>query len=515
MVYIAGMRGFGSLLLIACALAVPVTAAAQVTVEQRPLPPVFVELPEGSFDRGGDISRIIYLNRCVGGCTVTNSNTNNAVNNESSIPMGNPGQVFTITEFVHGDTVWDAVVDCVRDVYSPFDVTVVDEDPGTVTHHEVMSAGLGSEIGWPDAGGVGGGGSDCNPGDNVISFAFLNGYPANNQAQIDDMCLVIAQESAHSFGLPDHLYDCTDPMTYLTIGSPGSCPRAYFRNKQMPCGEFQNNVPMCSCGGNRVNSHLQLTTTFGRGVQPPPPTASFLYPADGAQITTDPLFQIGAEDSRGVSRIEIYMNGWRWHTFNESVNLTPPFSWPGEYTINVSADLPDGVYEVEARTYNDLGLPGAFDEVSYGSATITLNKGSPCSGAGDCLDGQYCENGGCYWDQPVGELGESCTYDQYCIGPDVYDGVCAEGGDGLICTYDCVAGVNDNCPEDYYCPGAEGENNTCLPGDGPVDPGCCSTGDDTRGSVAARLTLVLGVGVLLFGRKRRPTRTRSSESDSV
>ena len=501
------MRGLGSWLVIACALALPAVASAQVTVEQPPKPPVFIEFPEGSYERGGEISNIIYLNRCVGGCQVTKSATNNAVSNESFIPVGNDGQVFTISEFVHGDEVWNAVVECVRDVYSPFDVVVTDVDPGNVPHHEVMSAGLGEEIGRGDAGGIGGGGSDCNPGNNVISFAFLNGYPATTQAHIDDMCLVIGQESAHSFGLPDHLYDCTDPMTYLTIGRPGSCPRAYFRNKQMPCGEFQNNNPMCSCGGNRVNSHLQLTSTFGRGVQPPPPTAEILYPEDGATIQTDPLVQVGAVDTRGVQRIELYFNGWRWHTFNESVNLTPPFAWPGEYTMNVTADLPDGVYQLEARAYNDLGLPGAFDEVSYGSATITVTKGAPCGSADDCDPGQRCEDGGCWWDQPVGELGDACEYDQYCIGPDVYDGRCAESPDGPICTYACFAGVNDQCPEGWHCPGEEGDDGFCMPGDGPEDGGgCCSTGDDSRGSLAARLTIIFAVTALLFGRKRRPSR---------
>jgi hypothetical protein len=232
-----------------------------------------------------------------------------------------------------------------------------------------------------------------------------------------------------------------------------------------------------------------------------------LYPEDGATITTDPLIQVGAVDSRGVQRIELFFNGWRWHTFNESVNLLPPFSWPGEYTMNVTADLPDGVYQLEARAYNDLGLPGAFDEVSFGTATITLNKGAPCTSADQCLDGQRCEDGGCWWDAPVGELGEACEFDQYCIGRDTYDGRCEDTGGGPICTYECVAGVNDSCPEGWHCPGGEGDEGFCAEGEaGGDDPGCCSTGEDTRGSVAARLTLVLGVALLLFGRKRRPRR---------
>ncbi|MCI0583267.1 MAG: hypothetical protein L0227_10330, partial [Chloroflexi bacterium] len=147
------MRGLVSSLVIACAVAAPAVATAQVTVEQEPKPTFFVELPEGSFERGGQISRIIYLNRCVGGCTITGGETNNAVTNESTIPMGNPGGVYNITEFSHDDATWNAVLACVQDVYSPFDVEVTDVDPGAVTHHEVISAGLGEQIGWGDAGG--------------------------------------------------------------------------------------------------------------------------------------------------------------------------------------------------------------------------------------------------------------------------------------------------------------------------------------------------------------------------
>lgn len=438
---------------------------------------------------GEEVSKIIFVNRCTGGCVITKG-SNSSIDNTSGTPMGTAGEVFTLSEFSHSEATWQALMQCVRELYSPYDVVVTDVDPGNVPHHEAIAAGNDFEIGW-SAGGVSGVVSSCVPTDNVISFSFLNQFSPNN---INSMCLVVGQESGHSFGMPDHLFDCTDPMTYL-----GSCGRAYFRNKSMPCGEFALGSPPCACGGVRVNSHVMLSEAFGPGTQPPPPVTSITYPPPDAMIGETPIFQIGAVDPRGVVRIEILVNGWLWHTFNERDSITPPFSWPTSYNITFTEPIPPGIVDIEARAYNDLGLPGAFAQVSYGSATVTATRGAPCESADECFDGQQCEDGRCFWDQPVGELGEPCEFDQYCIGPTTYDGRCAESGDGRICSYDCVAGVNDFCPEGYHCPGAEGDDGFCMPGDGEAPDGCCSTGGDSRASIV----IVLLVGFVLFRRRAR------------
>jgi hypothetical protein len=489
-------------------LALPLLAAPAAAEAPEPRRLVYVPLEPHQLTGGdGVTSKIIFLNRCVGDCIVTKAGANNAFRNESTIPRGTIGEQFRITEFAHGDEVWEQVMECVRDVYAPFDVMVTDEDPGNVPHHEAISAGLGREIGWPEAGGVGGGGPRCMPANNVISFSFLNGYRASD---IDQMCLTIAQESAHSFGLPDHIFDCTDPMTYLTISPSARCPRAYFRNKLMPCGEFEEGVPSCSCGGSLVNTHVRLTAVFGKGTQPPPPTGSFLYPEPGATIGARPILQIAADDPRGVFRIEIYVNGWRWRTWDQRTNITPNFSWPTSYPIDFNAepavDLPPGVADIEARVYNDLGLPGAFDEPAYASVTVQATIGAPCSSADQCFAGQKCEAGKCYWDPPSRAFGESCEFAQQCIGPDTFDGLCESDGSQQICTRSCFGGVNDNCPDGYYCLETNpGENSgVCWPGSPDDGGGCCSAGDGRRGAPLAPLLLALAVGgVLVAGRRRR------------
>jgi len=442
---------------------------------------------------GGGVSKIIYVNRCVGGCVITKG-SNSSIDDTSGTPMGSDGQMYTLSEFAHDDQTWQALMECVREVYAPYDVTITDVDPGNVPHHEAIAAGLSQQIGW-NAGGVAGVPSSCTPTDNVISFSFLNQLPPS---EVDLMCLIVAQESGHSFGLPDHIYDCTDPMTYLN-----QCGRAFFRNKAMPCGEFEQGVPGCACGGSRVNNHVMLSEAFGHGTQPPPPTVAIAYPADGAQLAEEPIFEIDATDPRGVARIEILLNGWRWYSYDVPSPITPPFSWPESYPVQLTEPIPPGTVDVEVRAYNDRGLPGAFPEPSYSVATITGTRGAPCTSADECFPGQACEDGRCFWDQPTGELGDACEIDQDCIGPDTYDGRCEDVDGGRICTLDCFAGVNDACPEGFYCPGAEGAEGVCAPGSAEEPGGgCCSVGPESRGSLAGRLVLVLAVGLLVLRRRR-------------
>ena len=42
---------------------------------------------------------------------------------------------------------------------------------------------------------------------------------------------------------------------------------------------------------------------------------------------------------------------------------------------------------------------------------ITVTKGAACTSAASCLDGQQCENGRCFWEQPSGEIRALFAYD--------------------------------------------------------------------------------------------------------
>src|SRR5690606_7201447 len=149
-------------------------------------------------------SDIIYLNRCVGGCTITPGKENSRTNTSSIA-----GVTRTISEFKHDDAAWDAVVRCVRDIYEPYAIEITDEDPGNQPHFEAIVAGMPEELGRETSiGGVAP--YRCQIINDAISFSFANRY-----RDPQDICVTVAQETAHAFGL-DHEFLCSDPMTYLS-----------------------------------------------------------------------------------------------------------------------------------------------------------------------------------------------------------------------------------------------------------------------------------------------------------
>jgi len=471
--------------LVASSLLLLLTASAAAEDAVWPPPDMkFEVVPYGPdvFEGGEGVSNILYINRCADGCDITKSETNNALTEESSIPEG-AASTYTVQPFGHGDPLWEELMSCIREVYAPYDVVVTDEDPGNVPHHEAIAAGTSANVGL-DGGTLGKAPGGCEPRNNVISFSFLNMYPAS---RVDEMCATVAQESAHSFGLSDHLYDCTDPMTYLA--QSGECGRKFFRNKLEPCGEFAGPIA-CQCAGTRVNPHVILLGTFGPGEDPPAPVATITYPTTGATITGASIVTVNATDDRGVFRVEAYLNDWRWGTFQLEESITPPFTFPTDIIVDLDDGYPDGVYDVYARACNDL-------DICTETAVVTVTKGAACSNADSCLDGQTCDDGRCSWDEPVGEFGDACTYDQYCIGPNTYDGKCAEVGGAEMCTDACFVGVNDTCPDGYAC---QAGANVCAPESD--DGGCCSTGTDGRGELATRLLLIGMIGGLLLRRRR-------------
>ncbi len=436
-----------------------------------------------------EISHTIFLNRCVGGCTIHPSGRDNSITDESGTPQYNGMTTDAmVSEWRWDDVLWNDLVECVRNVYAPYDVTITDVDPAPAAHHEVVVAGYATEVGFTPSsspGGIASRSSGCDPADNGLSYVF-----ANQTSSLPYLCAAVAQESAHSFGLLDHLFDCTDPMTYLALG--GQCGPKLFRNKLMPCGE--DFVRSCSCGGARVNTHVQLLGVFGKGADATPPTASISYPAADASITENTIVTVAATDDRGIQRIDLLMNGWKWGEWVAPESITPPFSWPTVFTVDPTNGFPDGVIDLEVRVYNDLD----------GMATDTrrVTKGAACTSADSCLDGQTCDDEGrCLWAQPEGQIGDECAYDQFCVGPNTYDGVCGTVDDVSMCTETCFAGPNDACPDGYACRpdnGASGEGVCWFP---PPPETCadCSGG----GSGAQPMLFALGVGVIVLRRRRR------------
>ena len=98
------------------------------------------------------VSNIIYLNRCTGGCTITKTDypRSSATGNQTWI-IGDqatpPGTQFHISEFAFSQAVWDEVVQCVKDVYAPYNVQIVTEDPTPALHHEALVGDASLHVG--------------------------------------------------------------------------------------------------------------------------------------------------------------------------------------------------------------------------------------------------------------------------------------------------------------------------------------------------------------------------------
>lgn len=441
----------------------------------------------------------IYLNRCVGGCTVrpgmdnAATDTSSIVNAQKTLPE--------YTGFTTGE--WENVVQCVKEVYSPFNVKVVDVRPAAgIIHEEIMVGGSPDDLGLPaGVGGIASIAPGCSANAQGVSFAFtssINVFAAEaGGSRVNGLCWIIAQETAHNFGL-DHEYEfvedgrsaCNDPMTYRA-----DCGgQKFYRNKIAKvgstaiCGTDGNPANACFCGGNQ-NSHGKLLDVFGAGTSLiPAPTVSVAFPAAGAALGATVQAMSGSK--RGVERLELYLNGWKWATSKGAVFGAQGQPNPSLSQFAVPSELPNSTYDIVIKAYDDLGVVGT-------SPMVTVNKGGACASADTCLAGQKCENGRCFWDPAVGEIGDACTYGQYCLS-----GICQGSATEKICTQDCIPGGTDACPADM--------NLTCTettPGKGvcffkPDDSGCCSVGERSNAWLPGAFGTAL-FGLFVLRRRRR------------
>src|SRR3954469_20747278 len=179
-------------------LPVPVIARPRTTMMWEPAgggPP----LP------GQGHSPILYLNCCAGpGCTAVPGNTNATTNPpHSSLGHG------VLNPFSRGDAVWNTVVDCMKEVFEPFDVQLTEIDPGSAAHFEVMFGGMPQQLGLPDdLGGVSPFSCQSYIPNSLVFVFDVWGDDA------EEICATAAQELAHSFAI-DHAIEPSDPMTYF------------------------------------------------------------------------------------------------------------------------------------------------------------------------------------------------------------------------------------------------------------------------------------------------------------
>ena len=407
-----------------------------------------------------NISHKLFVNRCVGGCVVqpTGFMQDDSRTNKSSIA----DSPVTLTAYSQGDAKWNALIDCVKQTFIPFNVEIVTVDPGpSVAHFETMVTGGSSQELNPQlsAGGVAPFIS-CNATyNNGLSFVF-------HSTDLEFACGAVAQEAAHVWGL-DHELNKDDPMTYLQLGS-----LKRFQNADAQCHDSNiQPIAQCRCGNAKQNSYQYMLTTFGAS-NLPAPTLVIATPVEGQWVK--PGFPIRAELTSvitGTGGGALQIDGMQTATASATAPLV--FNAPmtiagGDHTVTVTA--------------TDGGARSAT-----GSVHVKVTAG--CSATMPCGNNTYCIGGFCVPGSDVdGGLGATCTTNDNCI-----TGQCGTADGESLCTGGCDA--TGECPSGYECLG-DGAAGVCWPSSG--DGGC-----STSGSGGAPFALLAGLGFAAIVLRRR------------
>ena len=435
-------------------------------------------------------SNVIFLDRCASGCTITRTGTDDSRTDRSTIGGG------TLAAFNCGDTAWQAVMTCMKDVFRDYNVVITDVDPGSADHLEIKVAGTSANIGLgPDVGGIAPFYCQSYQQDALV-FDFANEFGCAT----DEICAVAAQEIAHTWSL-DHVVDASDPMTYF-----GYSGRRFYHDG-VQCGSDCTNSAgqLCMAGtagchapfngatcttaqthpcycdnASTQDDNMTVLNLFGPG-NPTPPTVTIDKPKDGDALA--PGFAVQAEvmSNYGVSKVELYVDG------NLVSTIT---SMP--YVFNAPQTLQPGQHSVEVDGYDSHSLAGKM--------SINIIIGAPCTKAADCPDStETCIGGRCVPGSGVpGGLGSPCKLPSDCL-----EGECASDGTNMYCTSDCTPG---QCPSGFGClpsgagSGSSANAGVCWPGynDGSGGGGCSTQDGAPLGLAGLMLGLVLS--------RRRPRR---------
>ena len=395
-------------------------------------------------------SRILYLNRCLGGCELSPGFEDSRSNHSSIIKNSR-----NLSEFKHSEEDWREVVDCVRQLYAPFEIKVVDEDPGQADHFEAMVAGTAVEAGFLGAGGVSP--FTCGVIENAITFSF-----ASNYENMRTLCYVVGQESAHALGL-DHELECTDPLTYL----PG-CPIKAFQDIDAPCGEY--NERPCECGGDTQNSFQYIERLFGVGLVP---EVQIQTPQDEQSVAIGFEIRARATDDIETTHSELWID----NQLAQSLDAAP-------YKYQAPSTLGPGEHLIEVRVYDDREL--------YGSQSISIDQ-APCTSNYQCEFSYLCLGGACVLGPGNATgLGDSCDENEQCQSQ-----LCArERNLPSVCTAFCDL-ETQSCPYSFECKSSVSGQRLCMPITPEGGGGFCSSGGQSPGAEWGLLLFCL-----LYGTRR-------------
>lgn len=240
-------------------------------------------------------SRTIYLNK--NGVTLQPAAVNDARSNRSTIAE----KITTIPPWAIDAAAWSATVGCVRELFAPFAVTIVTEDPGSAPHLEAVFGGTPALLGLPtNIAGISPFTSSCSVIESSMVFVFTQSFTASPRTY----CEVMAQELAHSYGL-DHELLASDPMTYLSFDG-----KRAFQETLAPCGEYAERpcgIGAVSCRAKQ-SSLLLLRERLGVS-DAVPPKGAILAPTPGAIVEPSFDIELSATDDVAISEIQLSLDG--------------------------------------------------------------------------------------------------------------------------------------------------------------------------------------------------------------
>jgi len=441
-------------------------------------------------------TRILFMNNCMpNGCPIKTGNPDNRTQTSDLADFNG-----TLTAWKWGQPVWDATMACMKNVFSRFNVQIVDVDPGPNTpHYEIVNGGTASQIMNNAQGTLGiadiscgqiGVPNQCDPYiPNALVFSFGND-PYYTQNTADEVCATAAQEIAHTWAL-DHVVDASDPMTYNSFsgirqykdgqkcGSDCQGGQSPF-GLQCSAGSDQTATHTCMLGASTQNEVQTITALFGPSSTSPPPTVSITSPT--ANATVAPGFSVDvnctAPGGGSVASVELAID-----TTAVGTVTSAPFTFTAPTTLGT------GAHHVTA-TCTTAGGGTAEASVDVTEAMSGCTSPANCPNPTDtCVAGACVAGSGA-----PGGLGTACTNSAQCIS-----GSCASDGTSMYCVVSCDPTMQA-CPSGFGCTavGAAGTSGVCWPGADSGGGGGCTTG-----SGGGEILFGLGFAGLLLARRRR------------
>jgi hypothetical protein len=321
-------------------------------------------------------SRTVYLNK--NGVTLTPGindsrlNRSTVVTQTTSIPPWNPSA-----------STWSEIVTCMREVFAPFDISIVDTDPGTVPHIEAVFGGTPALLGVAtNLAGISPFTSDCAVIENSIVFTFTGALPADPRL----LCEVQAQEVAHSYGL-DHVLLAADLMTYLPYEG-----RRWFQNMNASCGEDKArpcglNGSTCRQTQNSVSLLIERVGMKAQAGDAVAPTVAISSPYNGETVPPTFAVKFNASDNAKVLMTSLYVDGVpSGSVVMAPLSLTTPTPLTeGTHKLRVVATdgINESAQEIAVTVKKGAAAPaGQEDDVMGGCAA---GRGRASAGAGLAL----------------------------------------------------------------------------------------------------------------------------------